>query len=137
MIDRTDHKMILELQANAREKNVDIAAKLGISEAGVRRRLARLTERGIIELTAIPNLTKIGYHSTAFIGLQVRQGYIEEAASKLSEHPDVHFGGIVAGQYDILIWAHAARQEICLNFSKRIYPGSKVLREQRHLSSWR
>ena len=104
MIDYTDYRLILMLQANAREKNVDIASNLGISEAGVRKRLARLTEEGIVELTALPNLAKLGYHSTAFIGLHVRQGLIEEVATRLEEHPDVHFVGIMAGQYDILIW---------------------------------
>jgi Lrp/AsnC family transcriptional regulator for asnA, asnC and gidA len=104
MIDNTDYQLILMLQANAREKNVDIAENLGISEAGVRKRLARLIEDNIIELTALPNLAKLGYHSTAFIGLHVRQGLIEEVANRLGEHPDIHFVGIVAGQYDILIW---------------------------------
>ena len=104
MIDNTDYQLILMLQANARQKNVAVAEKLGISEAGVRKRLARLIEENIIELTALPNLAKLGYHSTAFIGLHIRQGLIEEVANRLGEHPDIHFVGIVAGQYDILIW---------------------------------
>jgi len=108
MIDNTDYQLILMLQANAREKNVAIAENLGISEAGVRKRLARLIEENIIELTALPNLAKLGYHSTAFVGLHIRQGLIEQVAKRLTEHPDVHFVGIMAGQYDILIWV--ARQ---------------------------
>lgn len=104
MIDDMDYKLILELQKNSRQKYVDIAGKLGMSEAGVRKRIQRLTERAVIELTAVPDLVKLGYHNSAFIGLQVEMGRIDAVAAELIRHPDVHFVGVVTGHYDIIIW---------------------------------
>ena len=83
IIDNVDKKLIRELQINSREKYVDIAKKLGMSEAGVRKRVGRLVEQEIVQLTAITAPGKVGYHSAAMIGLQVQMGKIDAVTKQL------------------------------------------------------
>lgn len=103
IIDEIDYKLILELQKNARQKYVAIARELGMSEAGVRKRMARLLDQGIIQLTAVPAPGKVGYHSAALVGIHVKMGQIEKVAKQLTDHPNIQFVGIMAGQYDMFI----------------------------------
>ena len=103
MVDLIDNKIILELQKNSRQKYVAIAKKLRMSEAAVRKRVGRLTQNGIIQLTAITAPGKVGYHSSAMIGLIVQMGKLDAVTSRLREHSNIQFVGTVAGRYDILI----------------------------------
>src|SRR5512136_1188166 len=47
-IDRTDIRILCELRDNARMSNSEIAKKLNVTEATVRRRIKNLIEKGII-----------------------------------------------------------------------------------------
>jgi Lrp/AsnC family transcriptional regulator, regulator for asnA, asnC and gidA len=102
-VDAIDTKMILELQRDARCKYVDIAKKLGMSEAAVRKRVAHLVQDGTVHLTTITNPGKVGYHSSAIIGLLATMGKLQEVTNRLLEHPHIQFVGIVAGRYDVLV----------------------------------
>ena len=123
--DVIDNYLISELQKNSRAKYVDIAHKLGMSEAGVRKRVSHLVEQGIIHLTAITNPGKVGYHSSAMIGLQVQMGHIDEVTKALTAHPNIQFVGTVAGHYDILISVICRSSSYLAKFIKDDLPAIK------------
>jgi len=66
--------LIIDMQKDGRSSNAGIARELGVSEGTVRRRLRLLVEDGVIRVMAVPNVRKLGYHTTALIGLQAEPG---------------------------------------------------------------
>ena len=50
-----------------------IAAELGVSEASVRQRVARLVGDGVMAITAVTNPLKLGFDVVCLIGLNVEQ----------------------------------------------------------------
>ena len=60
-VDETDLRLIQELEADARQSNTRIAAKLGIPPTTVFRRLQRLLAENIIRICAVSDLVALGY----------------------------------------------------------------------------
>jgi Lrp/AsnC family transcriptional regulator for asnA, asnC and gidA len=70
-IDSVDCRMIELLQKDGRLSNTEIAKKLGISEATVRTRLARLIDEGIVQIVAVSNPLKLGFEVVGTIRIHV------------------------------------------------------------------
>lgn len=70
-IDETDCDIIQLLQKDGRVTNIEIARKLGVSEATVRARMKRLIDAEIIQIVAVSNPIKLGFKVTGSIQIRV------------------------------------------------------------------
>jgi Lrp/AsnC family transcriptional regulator for asnA, asnC and gidA len=102
MIDDIDLKLILELQVNGRETFVDLGGKIGVSEGTVRKRYKRLVDEGIISVTALPNVRKMGFNVIGVMAIQVRMEDLNKAADTLAQDGRVCYLTMVAGRYDLI-----------------------------------
>ena len=94
------------LQEDGRAPHVELARRLGVSEGTVRRRLAKLLKGGVIRVVAVAEPERLGYHTSAFIGLQVDPAQVEEVATKLAALAETERVAITTGRYDIFIWVN-------------------------------
>src|SRR5881392_3395958 len=67
--DELDQRIIEALQSNGRESFRAIAARVGVSEATVRARYARLCDDEILQVVAVTNPLGLGFEQ-ALIGLK-------------------------------------------------------------------
>jgi Lrp/AsnC family transcriptional regulator for asnA, asnC and gidA len=104
-IDITDHCIIALLQADGRLQHTDLARRLGIPEATVRRRMKRLLEERVMQIVAVPDPYKIGYDTHAIVGLRVQPGKIGEVIAVLDPLPQIRYIGVTAGTYDVVVEA--------------------------------
>ena len=58
-----------------------MARGLGVSEGTVRRRLAKLLDDRVIRVIAIAEPEQLGYHTSAFIGLQIDPSRVESVGN--------------------------------------------------------
>ncbi len=70
-LDRIDCQMIELLQKDGRISNIDIAKKIGMSEATVRTRLNRLIDEEYIQIVAVSNPMKLGFKIVGSIRIHV------------------------------------------------------------------
>jgi len=103
-MDALDQRIIGLLQVDGRLSNPSIARSLGVTEATIRRRLSRLIQEDVISIAAVPNIEKLGYTTTAFIGLQVQPGKADDVADALAGLAGVHYVSVTTGSYDVFIW---------------------------------
>ena len=103
-MDELDRKIIGLLQLDGRASNAKIAREVGVSEGTVRRRLRRLIQDDVVKVIAVPNLEKMGYATTALIGLQTGPGRSDAVAEALARLEEVHYVAITTGTYDIFAW---------------------------------
>ena len=103
-MDELDQKIIGLLQVDGRLSNAEIARKLGVSEGTVRRRVGHLIQEGLIRVTAVLNIEKIGYAATALVGIQTRPGSADHVAESLARLEEVHYAAVTTGAFDVFLW---------------------------------
>ena len=115
-MDELDNKIISLLQMDGRSSNAKIAREVGVSEGTVRRRLRRLTKDDVVHIVAVPNLEKLGYATTALVGLQTGPGMSDTVAESLASLPESHYVAVTTGSYDVFVWAGLESAESLGNF---------------------
>jgi len=104
-MDELDRKIIALLQMDGRASNAKIARELGVSEGTVRRRLRTLVVDDVVKVIAVPNLEKLGYSTTALIGLQTGPGKSDSVANAIASLNEAHYVAVTTGSYDVFVWA--------------------------------
>ncbi len=102
-MDELDREIVDLLQLDGRVSHTRIARQLGVSEGTVRRRVGRLIQDDVVRISAVPNLARMGYTTTALIGIQTSPGRSDEVAEALATLEEVHDVAITTGAYDIFI----------------------------------
>jgi Lrp/AsnC family transcriptional regulator for asnA, asnC and gidA len=115
-MDELDRKIIALLQMDGRASNAKIAREVGVSEGTVRRRLRRLIEEDVVNVVAVPNLEKLGYATTALIGLQTGPGKSDSVADSIANLQEAHYVAVTTGAYDVFVWAGLESAESLGNF---------------------
>ena len=103
-MDELDQRIISLLQMDGRIPNAQIARQLGVSEGTVRRRVGRLLQEDVIRITVVPNIEKMGYATTALVGVQTRPGLADDVAESLAQLEEVHYAAVTTGAFDVFLW---------------------------------
>jgi Lrp/AsnC family transcriptional regulator for asnA, asnC and gidA len=113
-LDKTDIAIIGHLQGDGRRAFTAIAKDLGISEASVRQRVARLLRTNVIQIVAVSSPLDLGL-MWAQIHLRVKGDRIEEVAQAVAELPQVDYVSICAGDFDVIAGVVAHDREELLD----------------------
>jgi Lrp/AsnC family transcriptional regulator for asnA, asnC and gidA len=118
-LDAVDQSIIEALQKNGRESFRRIAARVGVSEATIRARYARLCEDNILQVTGITNPLGLGFDAQAMVGIRVT-GPPEPVANEIATWSEAGYVVITAGQFDILVELLCADRRELLDLTNRI-----------------
>ena len=66
-MDNIDKKMVAMLQANGRVTLQDMAANIGLTSMGTKKRLEKLLKNGVIKVSALINPSALGLHPAIVI----------------------------------------------------------------------
>ena len=124
-LDAIDRKIIGLLQQDGRRAYGAIAEEVGLSEAGVRRRVQRLRDSGVMQIVAITDPLQLGYGREALIGIRVH-GDVRLVADKVAAIEEANYVVMTAGSFDIIAELIAVDDNALvhlLNDSIRSIPG--------------
>jgi len=102
-LDPIDLAIVRELQSDARQSNVALAKKVGLTEGAVRRRIDHLLKDKAFRIVAVGDPELLGLETHAVIGLQVDMNRLEVLTSKLSAMNELSYVYETTGSYDIII----------------------------------
>jgi Lrp/AsnC family transcriptional regulator for asnA, asnC and gidA len=103
-LDEVDRGIVEALRADGRANNSAIAAQLGVAEGTVRQRVRKLTESGVVKISALLNPEVISEHQLCMIGMKVAESRkLEATAQAVAQLPEVRSVAIVTGRYDLLV----------------------------------
>jgi Lrp/AsnC family transcriptional regulator for asnA, asnC and gidA len=103
-LDEIDRSLIQALRADGRTNNSVIAAQLGVAEGTVRQRVRKLTEAGVLRVSALVNPEVISEHQLCVIGIKITESQrLEAKGEEVSKLPEVRSVAIVTGRYDLII----------------------------------
>jgi len=117
-IDELDQGIIEALQANGRESFRAIAARLGVSEATVRARYARLCDDDILQVVGVTNPLGLGFEQ-ALIGLKTT-GPPQAVADEIASWAEADYVVVTAGQYDLVVEVVAPGRHALLDVTNRM-----------------
>ncbi|OKH93519.1 Lrp/AsnC family transcriptional regulator [Streptomyces uncialis] len=99
----TDHQLIELLVENARYSWVELAERLGVVPATVRRWTERLLSGGAVALRAEIESALLGYAVEAELWMETAPSEIEPVTAALAPHPAVRYCGVVVGKQAVNI----------------------------------
>lgn len=100
MLDELDSDIIEALQHNGRESFRSMAARLGVAEATVRSRVAKLTTARVLDIVGVTNPFALGFDVMATIAVSARTP--QAAAHELARWSEVTHVVQVTGRFDLL-----------------------------------
>jgi Lrp/AsnC family transcriptional regulator for asnA, asnC and gidA len=118
-LDRVDKSIIEALQKNGRESFRRIASEIGVSEATVRARYARLCDDDILQVTGVTNPLGLGFEAQAMVGIRTT-GAPEPVADEIAKWSEAGYVVVTAGQYDILVELVCADRRQLLGLTNKI-----------------
>jgi Lrp/AsnC family transcriptional regulator for asnA, asnC and gidA len=100
-LDEISKAIVEQLQQDGRRSYAKIATAVGLSEAAVRQRVARLTDAGVMQIVAVTNPLQLGFRRQAMLGIKA-EGNLDPVVAALSAMPEVDYVVITAGSFDVL-----------------------------------
>lgn len=127
-LDEVSKAIIEQLQQDGRRSAAAIAKVVGLSEAAVRQRMARLLDAGVMQVVAVIDPLTVGFRRQALIGIKA-EGDLRRIADKLSGINEVDYVVICAGSFDLLVESVCEDDDhplMLLNDSIRAIPGVRA-----------
>jgi Lrp/AsnC family transcriptional regulator, regulator for asnA, asnC and gidA len=118
-LDPIDQGIVEALQRNGREPFRRIAAAVGVSEATVRARYARLCRDNILQVTGVTNPLGLGFDAQAMVGIRTT-GVPGEVADEIARWDEAGYVVVTAGQFDLLVELVCADRGHLLELTNRI-----------------
>lgn len=108
-LDAVDHRIVAELQADARLSGRALAERVMISRANAYARLERLVADGVITgFSARVDPAKVGLTTSAYVTLTVRQSNWRDLQERLRTIPEVRHMALLGGEFDVMLLVRAA-----------------------------
>jgi Lrp/AsnC family transcriptional regulator, regulator for asnA, asnC and gidA len=101
-LDPISKAIIEQLQSDGRRAYARIATAVGLSEAAVRQRVARLIDAGVMQIVAVTNPLQLGFARQAMIGIKI-EGSLDPVVDALRAMEEVDYLVITAGSFDLLV----------------------------------
>lgn len=101
--DEIERQLLRELQTDARQSNVALAKKVGLTEGAVRRRIDKLLRAGKFRVVAVGDPDLLGLQTHAVIGLKVELTRIEQLSAELGGMRELSYVYETTGQFDIIV----------------------------------
>jgi Lrp/AsnC family transcriptional regulator for asnA, asnC and gidA len=117
-IDALDQGIIEALQANGRESFRAIAGRLGVSEATIRARYARLCDDDILQVVGVTNPLGLGFEQ-ALVGVKTT-GPPQPVADEIASWAEADYVVVTAGQYDLVVEVVAVDRRELLELTNRM-----------------
>jgi DNA-binding Lrp family transcriptional regulator len=133
-VDDVDLALLRALQDDGRASYVNLAAVVGLSPAGARRRVVRLVDAQVVRIGAV--VRHSGQDRQSAIGLGIRlSGDHHEVVDAMAAMPSVIFLARTLGRFDLLatVRAFSARQLVELLDTVRSLPGVYMVESWAHL----
>jgi Lrp/AsnC family transcriptional regulator for asnA, asnC and gidA len=118
-LDAVDRAIVEALQRNGRESFRHIASEIGVSEATIRARYARLVDERIVQVTGVTNPLGLGFEAMAIVGVRTN-GSPEDVASQLEGWEEASYVVVTAGRFDLLVELVCSDRRHLLEITNRI-----------------
>ncbi len=101
--DELDLAILEMLRTDGRKPYTEIAQALSVSEGTVRNRVARMVEKGVMQIVGLIDPVRMGYDAPAMIGVNLHNADVEDVARQIARFPEVSYLIMVSGGFDLMV----------------------------------
>ena len=112
----TDHRIITELQRDARQSNVSLAKRVGLTEGAIRRRIDNLVAAGTLHFFAVADPEFLGLSTHALLRIRCAPHLIDEVIGELQSVPELERIYLCTGPFDLTAVGHFTSTEALRDF---------------------
>ena len=116
MLDKTNRAIISYLQYDGRMPYTRIASELGLTEGGIRRRVKKMTDEGVLQIVGIVEPHDIGLDEAGMIGVTVEGRPLDEVAEEIAKYSEVTYLFQAAGEFDLFVEVFCEDREHFVDF---------------------
>ena len=102
----TDRRIVAELQRDARQSNVALAKRIGLTEGAVRRRIDNLVASGALRFTAAVDPALFGDDAHALLRIRCAPHLVDEVIGELRTVAEIERLYHCTGHFDLTAVAH-------------------------------
>lgn len=103
-----DREIVAELRRDARQSNVALAKRVGLTEGAVRRRIDNLLAAGTLQFTTSVDPAFFGNDAHALLRIRCAPHLVDEVLDELSRVPELERLYLCTGPFDITAVGHFA-----------------------------
>lgn len=118
-LDDLDKAIIAILREDGKTPYTAVAAKVGVAEATVRKRVNRLLDEQVLRITAAVDPEKIGLTTQAIVGVKVEGKDVGTIIERLDTMDNVRYIGVCTGDYDLMLHVAMPSSEELFHFLTR------------------
>ena len=115
-LDKTDQAIVSHLQYDGRMPFTEIAAKLGVSEGAVRRRVKRMIDEGALQVVGIVEPHLLQWNAAGMVGVSVQAGELEAVGEQIAQFPEVTYLFMASGGFDLFVEVFCRDREHFVSF---------------------
>jgi len=117
-LDDIDRRILGVLREDALIPHAVIAARLGIAESTVQRRIKSMLSRELFKIGVVCNPQMLPYEAWALIGVTTSGWPVHELINNMIKNPAVYFISECLGRFSILMTARFHSMDLLYNFVK-------------------
>ena len=115
-LDAIDWQILSILATDGRASNVEIARRLGTSDATVYRRIQSLMEQGVMRVVAVADLEQIGLSIQVILGIDAELAKGHDVAEAVAALSPVGYLAYTTGRYDFIAIAYFGSEQELFHF---------------------
>jgi DNA-binding Lrp family transcriptional regulator len=118
--DSIDQQLVKLLGQDARQSAEQLAKKLNINAATVRRKIKRLIQNGSLHIVGVVDPAHFGLPLGAVITLGVVPNKLESTLEEINEQPEIKWVVTTTGPYDIIAGARFSSLDAISEFNSEV-----------------
>ena len=119
-INSIDQQLVKLLGQDAQQSAEQLAKKLNINAATIRRRIKKLIQNGSLHIVGVVDPAHFGLPLGAVITLDVAPDKLESTLEEIDEQPEIKWVVTTTGRYDIIAEARFSSLDALSEFNSRV-----------------
>ncbi len=103
VLDEMDRQIVALLRRDGRMPFTEMARRLDVAEATVRKRVSRLLEEGVVHVVGVVDPRHLGHTVTAIVGVHTEGRDVEDIVAEVRSWDEVRYAAACAGTYDFIL----------------------------------
>lgn len=118
-LDLLDQQIVALLHRDGRMAYTEMARRLDVAEATVRKRVSRLLDEGIVQVIGVVEPMHLGHSVTAIVGVRTEGREVDEIVAEVRTWDEVRYAAACAGTYDFILEVVVGSNEELYDFLTR------------------
>jgi len=128
-VDSLDKQIAKQLAKDGRLSAEELAKRLKVSAATIRRRMDRLMKNDVLRIVGVVNPADFGYSIRAVLALNIINDKLESTIQELNKRPEIQWMATSTGRFNVLVATLFPSLDALSDFIVKVIPSFKGVKD--------